>query len=539
MGRTVVRDIARTVPRTEDFARSEKPTTSGKRRRIEFFRGRQAEATDEAEKALIDARANVYVRGTMLVLVVSKTTAGDIRDAAQSSSGPLIVPHTATSLADCINRVALFHRFDQRDHDWKPIDCPRDVAETLLCRVGSWRLPPLKAVINCPTLRPDGTVLGKAGYDGDTGLLLVGNTHWPPIIEKPTQTDAAEALVHLNALLDQFPFVDEVDRAAAVAMLLTAVVRPSLPTAPLFGITAPTPGTGKSYLADLASALATGSKAAVVAADCDEEELDKRIGASLMAGDRVLNLDNISHALRSSFLCQVLSQETVKHRILGRSINLDTPTIALMIATGNALRVHGDLNRRVLLIRLDTGAERPELRAFNSDPLTAAIANRPKYVAAALTILRAYITSEKTVKVSPLGSFEGWSTWVREAIVWLGLPDPLGAMEAARGTDPERARTAEILAALISEGEWTAKDLARRLTPDATNNLNLRDALSGFSKYGQFDSHAFGNWCSKHRDRPVEGMTLVEAGVDGKAKVKRWRVKNPQDQYVSVFRKKN
>ena len=67
----------------------------------------------------------------------------------------------------------------------------------------------------------------------------------------------------LDGLLDEFPFKDgggpkSVDRAVALSELLTPVLRGAMPTAPMHLANAPQPGTGKSYLADLASCIATG-----------------------------------------------------------------------------------------------------------------------------------------------------------------------------------------------------------------------------------------------------------------------------------------
>lgn len=511
------------------------PPRQGKdeRRRIIVQKGKLAQVVDEVQQALIDAEANVYARGGMLVSVVSiasPSVAG--ADIWRPVGTPLIVPLTTVSLADLINRNVLSLR-PNKDGELLAVDCPKEVAEILLSRIGQWRFRVLTAVINAPTLRLDGSILSEAGYDPKTGLLLLGGGDFPPIPQSPTRRQAMEALAALEGLLGEFPFVSEDDRSAGLAMLITAIVRPSLPTAPMFAITAPTPGTGKSYFADLAAILATGRKAAVVGASCDEDELEKRLGSSLMAGDAVLNLDNLDRPLKSERLCQVLSQEAVKFRILGRSTNMDTTTNALVIATGNALRLHDDLTRRAMMIRLNAGEERPELRRFKRDPVKDAIANRPKYIVAALTVLRAFIVSKDRPALSPLGSFEDWSNLVRSALVWLGKTDPLRTMEAARATDPERERTSEILAALLPEGIWTVKDLTRRLAPDATGNFGLRDALVGFMKQGQFDKLGFGNWCRKHRDRPVNGMILVQAGEDAKAKVIRWRVKDLQQERVS------
>ncbi len=508
-----------------DWESTARPPDATKRCEIQINRGRLAEVVDQAEIALINAEANVYVRGEMLVRVVQEPIGQKVGAGVHRPEGaPKIVPHTAVSIADHLNRHGAFQKWNQRSDRWQPADCPKSVADTLLSRVETWPFPRLTALVYGATLRPDGTVLTKPGFDKATGFLVLEGLDLPLIPGNPSPADAKAALALLDELLEEFPFVGPNDRSVALAMLITAVVRASMPTAPMFAISAPTPGTGKSYLADLAAVLATGRRAAVVGASCDEDELEKRLGASFMAGDPVLNLDNLDRALKSERLCQVLSQETVKFRILGRSTNIDTPTNSVMIATGNAIRVHSDLTRRVLLILLDASEERPELRRFRSDPVQTAIANRGKYVAAVLIILRAFMRSD-THPLSPaLGSFGKWSDWVRSALVWLGQADPALAMDSARATDPERERTAEILASLQPEGTWTVRELTQRLATTSFMVAELREALAGFLKDGKLDGHAFGNWCAKKKNRPVNGMTLREAGIDSKAKVKRWHV---------------
>jgi putative DNA primase/helicase len=74
---------------------------------------------------------------------------------------------------------------------------------------------------------------------------------------------------------------------------------------------------------------------------------------------------------------------------------------------------------------------------FTYSPVDDVIADRGKYVAAALTVVRAYIVAGKPGKLPPLASFEEWSDLVRSALVWLGLPDPVETSEDARDDDPE------------------------------------------------------------------------------------------------------
>jgi len=96
---------------------------------------------------------------------------------------------------------------------------------------------------------------------------------------------------------------------AAIAAVLTACTRPTLKTAPLFSIRAPTMASGKSLLADAVAMIATGRSAAVMPQGRDEDEDRKRMLALLRQGVRVAVIDNIERDFGSASLCSVLTLE--------------------------------------------------------------------------------------------------------------------------------------------------------------------------------------------------------------------------------------
>ena len=116
-----------------------------------------------------------------------------------------------------------------------------------------------------------------------------------------------------------------------------------------------------------------------------------------------------------------------------------------MFATGNNVRLKGDMTRRALPSHLDAKVERPELRRFKTNPIERVLADRGRYITAAMTVARAYLTSEMKVECEPLAGFDGWSEFVREPLIWLGEADPVKAMEAARTDDPERDAARELI----------------------------------------------------------------------------------------------
>jgi hypothetical protein len=116
-------------------------------------------------------------------------------------------------------------------------------------------------VAHQPFLRPDGTLCASSGYDQISGVLADFKASDFDIAPHPTLGEAKAALELLEGLLGEFPFATDADRSAALAALLTAAVRPSLPVAPMFHVRAHQAGTGKSYLCRVITALATARPA--------------------------------------------------------------------------------------------------------------------------------------------------------------------------------------------------------------------------------------------------------------------------------------
>ena len=283
---------------------------------IRVVAGKMPLATDKAERALLDAGTPIFRRAGMLVRpVIDQIPAADGKMTIATRLRPMCVP----SMRDCLAQIATFQRFDGRRKAWTDIDPPEDLAKTLLVRDGQWRLPSIAGIITTPTLRPDGSLLTEAGYDAATQLYLApdGAFRLPPIPERPTRADAEAALQLLKDLLAGFPVLGEVDRAVALSGIITAVVRGALPTAPLYAIRSPTPGTGKSLLVDVAATIATGRICPVIAAGRTEDETEKRLGALLLAGDPIISLDNVNGELRGDTLCQMTERPVVRVRILG------------------------------------------------------------------------------------------------------------------------------------------------------------------------------------------------------------------------------
>ena len=294
-----------------------------------------------------------------------------------------------------------------------------------------------------PTLRPDGTVLSDPGYDPTTKLWYAPaeDRRLPPI--RATREAAEASLALFKDLLSEFPFVTDLDRAVALAALMTPVLRGACDVTPLLLILATTPGSGKSYLADIASTIVRAQKCPVITA-ARGEEAKKRLGALILEGVQIISLDNCIYDLGGAMLCQIVERPLIRTRILGKSETLECEWRGTLFANGNNIGVMGDMTRRTIECNLDPRMERPEPPEFSFDPIERVMANRGAYVAAALTIALAYRETGKRAACDPIASYGQWSRVVREPLIWLGEDDPVRSMERTRDMDPEQAAAREL-----------------------------------------------------------------------------------------------
>jgi hypothetical protein len=321
-----------------------------------------------------------------------------------------------------------------------PCGAPERVLKRII-KVKHWKLSPVTGLINCPTMRPDGSLLLTKGYDAATGFYAFWDDGLvlPPIPERPTKDDAHAALQLLLKLIAGFPLIKAVDKAVAVGAIMTPVLRVAFDFAPIVLLHAHQSGIGKSFLQDVISTIVNGRRCPVVDASEDKTEMQKQLGSLLLEGTPIIALDNFDHDLKSSLLCQMATASTLKVRILGKSEMPEIEWRGMLIVNGNNIRVVGDLVRRTLVANMNVTMERPETREFEFNPLHTVLQDRGKYIAAVLTIARAYQVCRNKVKLSNFSGFEGWSRVVREALCWLGMEDQVQSQEQTYKDDPYRS----------------------------------------------------------------------------------------------------
>lgn len=374
----------------------------------------------------------------------------------------------------------------------------------------------LKGIIQQPMMRKDGSLVMTQGYDPVTGFFCDFDTSKYNIPSHPTQEDAQQALEHLNGIFSEFAFASKVDRSAALVAAFTATLRPSLDFAPMFLVRAHTKGSGKSYCCSLISAFASDQKVSTIAMPKDEEEMGKVITAQILANKKIINFDNLVDDIKPyPSLCSLLTSEEIEGRVLGKSQVIRGSTKILLLSSGNNVDPIADMARRVVTINLDPREEIPALRTYNNRYLLEEVyENRHLYITDILTIVRAWIQAGKPMADVPnVGSFNQWSDYCRQPLLWLGLEDPVTSMIQAIKYDPQHAAEGRLVTLLHEEFEAnvfktcdivaTAKELGCSAElREALNDLDLMNA-------GTPNSRSIGRWLSRKEGVRFDGIRLV------------------------------
>ena len=179
----------------------------------------------------------------------------------------------------------------------------------------------LAGIIEAPTMRQDGSIITEAGYERSTGLYYdPGATVFPPIPEWPSRQDAERALrLLLLDVLREFPFVSDAARSVALALLMTPLVRPSVPTAPLFGLDAPTPGTGKGLLLAPPELHCHGARPVHDQPMGGRQRGEEKAARRDARGLPVNVIDNVEEPLKSDALCTILTEGELRERVIRSS----------------------------------------------------------------------------------------------------------------------------------------------------------------------------------------------------------------------------
>ncbi|MBI1335871.1 MAG: hypothetical protein GC164_02795 [Phycisphaera sp.] len=394
------------------------------------------EVIDQTVNAL-QMDEELYQRGGVLVRITHPND-GTGPSNAQSQGRGVIEPVAPETLSEHLTRHAVLYD----PYTLVPKHPPTWLTKGLMAR-GEWpNIRRLNGISTSPLLRSDGTVADQRGYDAGTGMMMEIANDFPSIPVQPTQAQAQAAAAKLLDVVGDFHFENDTHKAAYLAALLTPLSRCAFSgPVPLFLIDANVRGAGKSLLAQVIGQIVLGRSLPVSGYAHESEEMRKKITTLAMSGTSMVLLDNVVGRFGNDALDRALTSDEWSDRLLGQNRQVTVPLGMTWYATGNNVSVGADLGRRCIHIRLDALEERPELRSGFKHPdlIDYVHAHRDELLVSALTVLRAYCAAGNPRKFLPsFGSFEGWSGLVRQAVVWLGYPDPCettGSLIAATDSD--------------------------------------------------------------------------------------------------------
>ena len=441
---------------------------------------------------------------------------------------PVATTITEERLRHMLARLAIWKRLNGKG-ELVAAPPPLGVVKSVLATPDP-ALPVLVGIVNTPVFGRNGKLLTIPGYHPDARLLYAPMPGFtvPAISVRPSAAEIAGARNLLcEDLLGDFPFVGPAELAHVVALLLLGFLRGMIdgPT-PLHLIEKPTPGSGATLMVDAIATILTGAGASVMTEGRDDEEWRKRVTAKLRQIPAIVLIDNLRSKLDSAAVAAALTAPFWEDRILGASEMARLPIRCLWIATGNNPEFSNEMARRLVRIRLDPHVERPWQRTDfrHPDLMTWVRANRPRLVAACLTLCQAWIATGKPRASRTIGSYENWAQIIGGVLEVAGIPGFLGNLdEMMEASDSEGAGWSAFIAAWwdrFGTAEVGAVDLF-----DVALFCDPTPPITGQTERAQ--RTGFGIAIKKLRDRVFQvgdlNLRLVQSGTFRRAV--KWQLK--------------
>lgn len=396
-------------------------------------------------------------------------------------------------------------------------------------------LPELKATVDRPVFRPDGTCVTRKGYDPETRLYLT--EEWPysvPAAPTPEEVARARSFV-LDDLLGDFELRDDASLAAAVAAMVSSVtVFMHGDPLPLLIHDATNPGSGKNTLARLVGVAWGGTHVGEIPGDNDE--MRKRILAELASEAGSVLMDEARKEVNYGSLNTLLTSRAYSDRELGSSRTLTFENGKLWQVAGNNVTISRDLTRRSLLCMHDPKGDptkREATRFRHTDVVAYAEKWRAHLITCLLTLVADWAAAGAPRSGHTFASYQDWAQLTGGVLERMGVAGFLGNREtinAAHAGGAEDGAFVEALARAFGTGTFTAVDavkgdgtvggeaLVRELADHLPDQVQTTAAKRGNVVM------SMGRWLAKHKGTYVQGATHRLVMADDKARPPLYRV---------------
>ena len=333
------------------------------------------------------------------------------------------------------------------------------------------KLPAIDIILSHPYHNGKSLVI-ENGFDANTGAYL---NQKKMDLDLDLETHSAEDDIQLwRDWLCDFPFESEADFENAIGYMLTILIRPGFPTgevSPMFLITAPREGVGKTLLADVLTAAVTGVTTETRTLSSSNDDIKKELGAALRGAPEVIVFDNVesSKRLDSAVLASIVTQVRGRFRILGVSEEMTYENRATMMYTGSNIEMTIELVKRAVVIRLsDPGIAEKDREVKVENILSETLRRHTDFISSLARMIKRWTETEKA-NTKPLHRMRHWSKDIFNILKANGLGEHF-----LKNTD-------EVM--LTTGGEYTTwanayKAIAEQLGEQAAEGFTASDVFT-------------------------------------------------------------
>jgi hypothetical protein len=380
-----------------------------------------------------------------------------------------------------------------------------------------------------------GAVVDTPGFHAESGTLYQPAEDWSgqtvPVFHTADEAEAAKA--RLSALLDGYVFEDASDRRHALAAILAPAIRDVVGgVSPMFVVSGPDSGCGKTLLATVVAAIWNG-RADLIPVHGGSAEMRKAIQAELISerASAVMLLDNIETEIGGGALLQLLTSERWSARALGSSRIHSGRWTTTLVATGINATISSEMIRRSAVVRvLPNGGRHHDT---DRDLLGSTLRDRWSLMCDAIALARWHADGDVTATDGVDDSFSKFWGLAARILGCVGTPLGRGVGASSEQRDLERDVLAAIHAVVGGES-WSVADLVRATqngwgSPPAQHLRHMLDAFIDdgsriVSRTEGGRSRALGLRLARLcGGRPLDGLAL-RAASKGRSAAKRYVV---------------
>ena len=410
---------------------------------------------------------------------------------------------------------------------------PPNVLTATLARKEWPKLRPLFGIVGAPVLRPDGSLLQDPGYDPATGLYLASKVPLERVPPKPAsaQVKAARDFL-LTAFLGDFPWVGDADKANYIGLLVTPILRSYLRTLIPFGVVTSTmPSSGKTILT-CGLGMLYGQRI-LTWPGSDEAELRKAITSVLADPVGTIIFDNLAEGtvIDSPVLARLITDRTWADRLLGGNKTAAFANDRVWTATGNNLRLGGDMRTRSVLVGLNPDMPRPEERTGfkipDLDQWILVTANQRKVLWHLLVLVADWTQAGAPRRPGlTMRQFTPWAEAVGGFLAHHGISEFLGNVETVRDIDEEESNWTAFFAQWrkIHGDKWLTSNELHLSADTPLGGLDPWDGCFLAGPRGRSPGvKSLGKLLTGQINR-YRGPYVLRSDLDKHSKVRTWRV---------------